>query len=118
MHSLLELKLSFTLPAILLSVLWAAFLTRYKHERTRASAWVALLLTSASGIAALWAVANLGELSKRPITDFTYEGRAMMLATTGFVAAFIWMVRSRNLCAASTLSISLWLLWIWQAQFP
>jgi hypothetical protein len=117
MHSLVELKLGLTLPGILLSVLWVTFLTRFKRERTRTSAWFALLLTSSSGIAGLWAVANLGKLWNRSITDTAYEWRAWALAVAGFVAAFIWMVRSRNLYAAGTLLIALWLSFIWSLSY-
>ena len=113
MHSLLELQLGLVSPSLVLAALWAVFFTRYKRESTRPSAWLALSLTSLSGIAALWAAVNLGELMKRSITDRTYETTGMILATSGFIAALVWFVRSRNLCAVGTLIAASWLYFIW-----
>jgi hypothetical protein len=92
--------------------------TRYVRESTRPSAWLALLLTSLSGIAALYAVVNLGELIKRSITDVNLEAIGLILAFSGFIAALVWFVRSRNLCAVGTLITASWLSFIWYLQFP
>jgi hypothetical protein len=118
MHSLLELRLALVSPSLLLATLWAAFFTRYVRESTRPSAWLALLLTSLSGIAALYAVVNLGELIKRSITDVNLEAIGLILAFSGFIAALVWFVRSRNLCAVGTLITASWLSFIWYLQFP
>jgi hypothetical protein len=117
MHSLTELKLGLTLPSIVLAVLWTAFLTRYDRDRARVSAWFALLFTSFSGIAALWAFARLEQLSKRSHMDYSFEGWAGGLALMGFVAAFVWLVRSRSLCAVSTLLVAVWLSWIYSLSY-
>jgi len=118
MHSLLELKLGLVSPSFVLAALWAVFFACYKRESTRPSAWLALLLTSFSGIAALYAVVDLSELTKRSITDVNYEAIALILAISGFIAALVWFVRSRNLCAVGTLITASWLSFIWYLQFP
>ncbi len=118
MHTFLELKLGLASPSLVLATLWAVFFTRYPLENKRPSAWFALLLTSLSGFAALYAVVNLSELTKRSITDVNYEAMGLILATSGFIAALVWFVRSRNLCAVGTLITASWLCVIWYLQFP
>ena len=118
MHSLLELKLSLGSPSLVLATLWAVFFTCYRRESTRPSAWLALLLTSLSGIAALCAVVFLSDLMKRSITDVNYEAIGLILAISGFIAALVWFVRSRNLCAVGTIITASWLCYIWYLQFP
>lgn len=115
MHSVTELKLSLALPSIVLAVLWTAFFIRYHRDRARWSAWLALMLTSCSAVAALWAFANLEQLSKRSYTD--YERWAGGFALMGFVAAFVWLVRSRNLCAVSTMLVAIWLSWVYSLSY-
>jgi hypothetical protein len=118
MHSLLELQLGLASPSLVLATLWAVFFTRYRRESTRPSAWLALLLTSLSGFDALYAVVDLSELMKRSITDVNYEAIGLILAISGFIAALVWFVRSRNLCAVGTLITASWLSFIWYLQFP
>jgi hypothetical protein len=118
MHSLLELRRGLASPSLVLATLWAVFFIRYRRESTRKSAWLALLLTSLSGIAALWAVVNMNELVKRPITDTTYESIGLALAASGFIAALVWFVRSRNLCAVGAMLTASWLSFIWALQVP
>ena len=118
MHSLLELQLGLASPSLALVILWTVYFARYRRESRRASAWLGLLLTSLSGIAALWAVINLSELMQRPLTDTTYEATGLVLATSGFIASLVWFVRSRNLCAVGTMLTASWLSFIWLLQVP
>jgi hypothetical protein len=113
MHSVLELKLGLALPSIPLALLWAAFLFWRKPDRARRSAWLAMVCTSLSGIAALWGAANLATLWKRPMTDMAYERRGYFLAMAGFVAALVWFIRSRNPCAVGAMLVALWLSFIY-----
>ena len=118
MHTYFELKLALATPSLLLAIICTMFFTRYKSQRTRPSAWLALLLTSSSAIAALYAAIELSELMKRSITDVNYEAISLMLAISGFIASLVWFVRSRNLCAVGALIAASWLCVIWYLQFP
>jgi hypothetical protein len=118
MHTFLELKLGLASPSLVLATLWAVFFTRYTCDRKLPSAWLALLLTSFSGFAALYAVVDLSELMKRSITDVNYEAMGLIPAISGFIASLVWFVRSRNLCAVGTLITASWLCFIWYLQFP
>jgi hypothetical protein len=118
MHSFLELKLGLASPSLILVILWAVFFTRYTRESKRPTAWIALLLTSLSGFAALYTVVNLSEFMKRSITDVKLEAIGLILAISGFIATLVWFVRSRNLCAVGTLITASWLCLIWYLQYP
>jgi hypothetical protein len=112
------LKVALIIPLAALATIWVPFLTFCKRERKRPSAWLALLFTSLAGMAALWAVTHLTELQKRSLTDMTYENCAEAAATMGFIAALVWFVRSRNLCAVGAMITAVWISWVFSLSYP
>ena len=118
MHSLLELKLALVVPSLVMAGLWVLFFTRYIVDKRRTSAWLSLVFTFFSVIAALWAVIDLNELQNRSLMDTAYEDRAIAVAALGFLSALVWIVRHRNLCTVGVMLTAVWLFWVFSLSYP
>jgi hypothetical protein len=112
-----QLEMGAVSPSLALTALWVVFLTRYRGDDKRISAWLALLFTSISGIAALWAVAHLNELQHRSRMDMTYENVSTTVAAVGWVAALVWFARSSSLCAVGTMLTAFWVFFVFSLSY-
>jgi len=54
----------FGMPALFMLLAWIGFLTLFRAELSRIFAWPALIFTTSSVWAAIWAIAHIHELAK------------------------------------------------------
>jgi len=112
-----QLEVGLVSPCAALAALWALFFTRHKSDNRRPSAWLALIFTSLSALAALWACTHLNELSKRSMMDMTYESWATAVAAMGWLGGLVWLVRSPSICAVGTMLAAFWLFFIFSLSY-
>ena len=99
----------FGIPALFMLLAWIGFLTLFRAELSRIFAWPALIFTTSSVWAAIWAIAHIHELAKRSSLDYGFERRVFALAFVGLIAAVIWVFRSRQWSSWGTLSVAVWM---------
>jgi len=109
----LQLEIGLISPCAVLATLWVVFFIRRRRESKRMPAWFALLFTSISAIAAVWAVA-LNNRSNGLIWAMNYTNHlstavAMTGSMVGWTTSLVWLPRSRNLSAMLTMLTAFWL---------